>query len=380
MKGIALAVAALLLIAACSRQSAAPALQVVREFTDLDVASPLPAWSGTKIAFNDSQHRLTVANAAGTEPPRAVSRVQSFRELAWSPDGKSIVFTGPRPDTTTVYQQAVDGGEPVDLLPGAQATRGVSGAKFGFRWLDPNTLAFQEHMGSGVQAIRLVDVNTRQELPLPDRLEATFFTWAPDSARVAGQWSGPAPFWVYDLKASRFLKPAAPLPGESQWFEDWLDRDRCLFTAWTGRFPYQEGEFVAALYVWNVADGSVSKVADGAYLARGAGGLIAYVTGAAAPSLVVADAKGVLWQAELGGALPSAWHAWEFAPRINATHVLYRMASGEWRLSPLAERRPAVVHAARPPATAGFSPDGRYVAVLEQAEPPKLQILAVPFK
>jgi hypothetical protein len=252
----------------------------------------------------------------------------------------------------------------------------VSGTKFGFRWLDPATLAFEEHMGSGVQAIRLVNVNTRQELPLPDRLDATFFVWAPDSTRVAGQWDGPAPFWIYDFRTSRFLTPSAPLPGENRWFEGWLDRDRCLFTAWPGRFAYEDDSGSPTLYLWNVADGSVTKVAEGASLARGAGGLIAYVTGSAPARLVVSDAKGVLWQEELG-ALPSGRNVWEFTPRINSTHVLYRMASGEWRLSPVAERRPAIVHGARPQSAAGFSPDGRYVAVLEQESPPKLQILPV---
>lgn len=362
-------------------------LKVVRELSDLAPAPSLPAWSpdGNRILYEGGPNgQPTVATVAGQEPPLAPVGLRTFVPPVWAPDGKGVVFAGARQEVdgstaTTLYLQPVAGGNPVDLLPGALAKQSVSGTKFPRRFVSPTMLAYEEHMGSGIQELRLVDIASHKPVALPQPLQATFFTWSPDGALVAGQiYGGPADFWVWDMAAQQFLKKANPAPSPYQFFEGWAGPGTALFTRWE-KYPYDQEALTASLYALDVGSGKETRVADDGVLAGGTGEHITYVKLKPRPTLVVADKTGKpLWQEDLG-ALPPGPALWEYRPHLTDQYVAYRLFPEEWKISPLGEHKPVTVSKGLP-ATAGFSPDGRHVAVLLLDAPARLQILLNPFE
>lgn len=162
---------------------------------------------------------------------------------AISPDGRAIVVSGPRSDSdrdvVTLFL-VTDGERPRDLLPGDRAVRGTSTAKYLTGWVDPETFAYEEHVGTGARELILLDARSWEPIETI-RLAATYFKWSPDSEYVAGQWvGGPPEFWVWDRTANEMLV-LPPLPGDYQSIEGWsLDGRHLLFSAWTGAWPADE--------------------------------------------------------------------------------------------------------------------------------------------
>jgi hypothetical protein len=368
--------------------------RVVRELTNLIPVPSFPRWAPGDARLLYESHDpsgtafgipTTLDVAAGTDP-QPVGQMASFTQPALSPDGRQVALTGRRiePDgseATTIYLEGPGGEAPTDLLPGNQAKLGVSGTKFLLGWIDDRTLAFEEHMGSGLQALELVDTTTRKLLPLPEQLVATFFHLAPGARRVAGQvYGGPARFWVWDFDANQYLMPAAPLPGQFQWAEGWAGDDTLLFTAWT-EYPFAEEAHTATLYGWNLKTGSITKLADDTVMAAATARYVASVRVMPRPTLAVAELGGkVLWEEDLG-ALPIGSAIWAFRPQVSERYVAYKHANGQWRLSPLAAKNPVAVPPGPPADTAvSLSPGGQYLTVLQHDIPAKLLILANPFE
>lgn len=387
---------ATLLLSACTAPPdtvpETPTPTILREVTALPPAPSLPRWApaGDRVLFSmhggdDNPHGLAaVLDLSGAAAPQRLSPLPTFTPPEWSPDGQSVALVGPRQDVgavvPTIYRQPLDGGETVDLLPGAQAVQGVSGTKFISRWAEPDTLYYSEHMGTGISELRRLDVPGRQVVPWPggQLLQATFFHWADDSSRVAGQiYGGPASFWVWDLKAGQFWKPAEALPGEFQWFEGWQGSDSLLFTAWEG-YPYSPEATSATLYRLDLRSGSVAKVAADAVLAQSTGDVTAYISLKPSPALVVVDKAGKELRRDELGALPNDPGLWEYQPRLAGRAVAFQTAAGDWQVAPVGPGEPVVIHKGPTRATVGFSPDGRRLALLLQEIPAQLLILANP--
>jgi hypothetical protein len=392
----------LLLLTACSSPAAPPSppaaaqpeavpLKVLRELTSLPPVPSLPQWSpdSARVLFSahggdDNPHGFAaIIDVIGNSEPEQVSAWPSFVPAHFSPGGKAVVLAGPRQDvgalSTTLYLQPLDGGTLVDLLPGDQAVYGVSGTKFVEGWLDGHTLAFSEHVGTGVRELRFVDTLTQKLVESPDGrpLNATFFVWPEDRSRVAGQtYGGPATFWMWDFQAGRFLQPAGKLPGEFQWFEGWQGADTALFTAWAG-YPYSSEATAVSLYQWDLKTGETAKLADDAILAQASGGVLAYVRRTPEPVLLVTDTAGKELRREPLGALPDDTRQWEHRPRLNGRHVAFQTGEGEWKLAP-AGPGPAVTLHRGGMATVGFSPDGKRLALLVHDIPARLLLLENP--
>jgi hypothetical protein len=373
---------------------AARAPRIVQELTGPNSVPSLPQWdpSGasrilyeTLDASGTSAGLPTVADldSSGAKP-KVVGNLGSFVAPRWAPDGQHVVIAGARPEpdgsqSTTLCLVPLDGGAPVDLLPGPQARRGVSGTKFIEQWMDPQTLAFAEHMGTGVQELLLVDTAASRLVTGPEQLLATFFHFAPDSRKVAGQIEGgPAQFWVWDFVAGQFRKPSSPLPGQFQWFESWAGNETLLFSAWA-QYPYADEPRTADLYAWETSSGSVTRIAKNAMLTTATEQYLVFIRMVPSPTLVVAGREGkTVWEEDLGP-VPGGRLSWEFMPRISDRYVLYRHSNGEWRLSTLAAKDPVVVYR-MPGATVGLSPDERHLAVLQHDIPARLLILTNPFE
>lgn len=299
-----------------------------------------------------------------TEPGLASSA--PALQAAFSPDGRTLAFIGRQ----EVRLQSEAGTVSIGL-----PRKGTSGAFFLSAWLDDRTLALEEHMGSGVQELRLLDTATQQLTdPAGAPLAATFFTWAPARDKLIGQ--GPAAFWVWDRATGKRLSPAAKLPGQSQWFEAWApDGAALLFTAWAGGFPYADLRGVT-LYRWDLATGAVTKVADQAALAAWAGPYIAYVRLGEPLTLVVTRDGQELWTEPLGTLPPDRRQdlQWWYRPVPVGTNALaFHRADGWWTLSPLDRRAPRPLVQGAQVALAP-SPEGEYLAVLDGA---RLRVFAI---
>jgi hypothetical protein len=116
---------------------------------------------GLGLVYVDLSRRLMFLALAKPRYPRQVSEQTGYAPR-FRPDGKAIAFTGGRPQdgrtVDTLYLQRSEGGVPIDLLPGERAVQSVSTAKLIHRWLEPTILSYEEHMGTGVQQLFLLNV------------------------------------------------------------------------------------------------------------------------------------------------------------------------------------------------------------------------------
>lgn len=303
----------------------------------------------------------------------------------WSPDHNQIAYTASRSNSAstgpmTVYVKAIPEGVPIDVLPGDQAIVGTSTAKYIHRWIDPTTIAYEEHVGSGLQQLLLVNVPARRLVDIPV-LDASFFRWSQNGSSAAGQLtSGQTHFWIWNRREKKLLKSTDGLPGKYHWFEAWSDDGRfALFTAWDGP-PYRSGS-AANLFRLDIRDGSVTHVASNAFLAAWANGHISYVTAGIPSSLVIlrSDNFESLWTDNLGSP-PSSLPAdvpWSFRPTLAGPYVSYRAWNGEWRVSLVTEKTVMPILLAHH-ISMEWSPNGSYAAILESRQNAKLTLIRNP--
>lgn len=368
-----------LLLAGCVRTSSPP--QPVAE-APADFAAWVP--DGRSLLYGTRNGPVMQLNLDRPEQPVTVTTVPTF---SLTTDGKSIAYVsghqGPQRLESTIYVQSLAGGDPVDLFAGTTAIHGVSGVLRVDRWVDANTLAYYEAMGTAVRQLWLIDVPSRRVL-LPESIDyaATTFTWTADGSRVAGQWSGgPANFWLWDRVNGTFIKPTSPLPGEQQHFEAWApDNQSVLFTAWSGGFAYWDLTASATLYRWHLDDGRVEKVAENAGLAGWSGPYITYVQFGERPELVVtADGK-QRWSEPLGKLPPQGDGPppWPQRPLLQAEYIAFAHLDGQWYVSPLGARSPHPL-AKGHELQVQWAPDARHLGVLGD-DPVRLQVFVNPVR
>ena len=96
---------------------------------------------------------------------------KGLTNIAWTPDGTGIIFTGPLPDelssSTPVEEFSEfwlvenDGNNPHPVLPGETITRWLN---FNSGWLDENTVVYSGYAGGGHVYFGILNVDTQEKL------------------------------------------------------------------------------------------------------------------------------------------------------------------------------------------------------------------------
>lgn len=307
---------------------------------------------------------------------------RSSFDPAWSPDSSRIAFIGERPDRQrSLFLQTFPESTPVDILPDDFSVQGIKEIGLIHRWLNPSTISFDAFVGSGLKRLFLLDVDAKRYLTTPQLITARGFIWSKDGRFVAGQTPGvQSSFWIWNREQTSVMKPDVPLPGEHQLVEAFSEGGRkVLFSSWNGGYPYT-GQVPVGLHEMDLVSGEISEIAKEAALATSSDGLVAYVRFGQRPSLVVQDsATGrICWTDELGEITPDFRARSElYRPRFFGSYLVYQTLKGEWRISVGAEKRGQAVYRGEE-ATVSVSPDGRYVAVLDNLPKPRLLLYRNP--
>lgn len=149
-----------------------------------------PATNGSEIVFSYAGDLYRVPMGGG-EAVRLTSHVGYEMFPHFSPDGKTIAFTGQYDGNTEVYTIPVTGGEPVRLTYTATNSRDDLGDRMGpnnivVGWTpDGKSILYRNRIGSGFEGkLWLVgrDGGLSTELPLP---EGGFASYSPDGKRLA---------------------------------------------------------------------------------------------------------------------------------------------------------------------------------------------------
>ncbi|MDR2810995.1 MAG: PDZ domain-containing protein [Tannerellaceae bacterium] len=149
-----------------------------------------PATNGSEIVFSYAGD-LYKAPLAGGEASRLTSHTGYEMFPRFSPDGKSIAFTGQYDGNTEVYTVPSTGGEPLRVTYTATNSRDDLGDRMGpnnivMTWT-PNgkSIVYRNRIGSGFEG-RLYAVNKEgglpEAIPLP---EGGFCSYSPDGKRLA---------------------------------------------------------------------------------------------------------------------------------------------------------------------------------------------------
>ena len=349
-------------------------------------ASPDSNWSGAGLMVLAADE-VTVRDRGGyvgleIEPPAS----PEFRiltggpasSIAWGPNG-CIAYVAERdekhsPETIYLRYFGIIGNpvRTVDLLPGDLARQSVSTHKVVHGWLDGGTLAYEEHVGTGVQRLGLINTLSCELIKCPELL-AFSFSWEPGGPLLAGQMDGPAGFWIWERVLDKLLlESSQSLSAGIQRFEAWGPSGphiaaSVFFTAWPGpERPYAGATLRCDLHQYDLRTRACTKVASGAGLAAQAGGKLAYVKSGRRLTLVVRDiATGkVLWEQDLG--VPPRHERIESSrPVMCDDYVLYRTSRGEWWLSPAQSRQPVLLMTG-PTGSASLSPDAAFAAIFAE--------------
>ncbi len=180
-----------------------------------------PATNGSQIVFTYAGNLYTVPVSGGTA--RALTSHAGYEMFArFSPDGKTIAFTGEYDGNREVYRIPAEGGEPVRLTYTSTNSRDDLGDRMGpnnivMGWSpDGKRILYRNRIGDGFEG-RLWEVSPEggmpEALPLP---EGGFSCWSPDGKRLAYNrvmrefrtWKyyrgGMADdVWIWDPKAKR---------------------------------------------------------------------------------------------------------------------------------------------------------------------------------
>lgn len=305
---------------------------------------------------------------------------------AWHPSGQSFAFTTARlvpaeGFRTTIYQMGTGADRPTELVttgvgPGTEAVLQ--------RWLDDQTLAFDQNLGTGLRRLMLFDTK-RGEASDPS-LGATDYRWEPIGEQVAGQlfiWPAPPYFWLWNRRTGKFVfqpnRAQGRLPGSSQFFEAWSPAGRyVLFTAWD-RFAYAP-DATPTLYRLDLETGQVTKVADNAAFAAWSGDWITYVAVGPRLTLTVTRARDnqVLWSDDLGvRPTENGDSPWVFRPLFADPYLIYRTVGNEWRVARADDGAKRTFYRGDP-GHLSISPDGRHIALIHQNQAPRLLVIRNP--
>lgn len=160
------------------------------EVTDEARLLRFPATNGTEVVFSYAGDLFT-APLSGGEARRLTSHIGYEMFAHYSPDGKTIAFTGEYDGNREVYIIPAKGGEPVRLTYTATNGRDDLGDRMGpnnivMGWTpDGKNIIFRNRTGDGFSGkLWTVSVNggMPQEIPLP---EGGFCSYSPDGKKLA---------------------------------------------------------------------------------------------------------------------------------------------------------------------------------------------------
>ena len=149
-----------------------------------------PSTNGSEIVFSYAGDLYRVS-VNGGEAQRLTSHVGYEMFPRFSPDGKTIAFTGQYDGNTEVYTVPAEGGEPLRITYTATNSRDDLGDRMGpnnivMNWTpDGNRIVYRNRMGDGFSG-KLYTVDKEGGLsdviPLP---EGGFCSYSPDGKRLA---------------------------------------------------------------------------------------------------------------------------------------------------------------------------------------------------
>ena len=148
-----------------------------------------PATNGQEIVFSYAGDLYKVAMAGG-EAHRLTSHVGYEMFPRFSPDGRTIAFTGQYDGNTEVYVMPATGGEPLRVTYTATNSRDDLGDRMGpnnivMGWTtDGQRIIYRNRIGSGFEG-RLLTVDKEGGLSAPIPLpEGGFCSYSPDGKRL----------------------------------------------------------------------------------------------------------------------------------------------------------------------------------------------------
>ena len=235
------------------------------EVTDEARLLRFPATNGTDVVFSYAGDLFT-APLSGGEARRLTSHIGYEMFAHYSPDGKTIAFTGEYDGNREVYIIPAGGGEPVRLTYTATNGRDDLGDRMGpnnivMGWTpDGKNIIFRNRTGDGFSGkLWTVSVNggMPQEIPLP---EGGFCSYSPDGKKLAYNrvmrefrtWKyyrgGMADeIWVYD---GRKVEKITDNPAQD------------IFPMWVGDEIYfaSDRDMTMNLFVYNTKTKATAKV------------------------------------------------------------------------------------------------------------------------
>lgn len=228
-----------------------------------------PSTNGTDVVFTFAGD-LYRAPLSGGEAQRLTSHVGYEIFPHYSPDGKSIAFTGQYDGNTEVYLIPSDGGEPQRLTYTSTNSRDDLGDRMGpnnivMTWSrDGKEVVYRNRIGDGFQGKLWMigkDGGMSEALPLP---EGGFCSYSPDGKKLAYNrvfrefrtWKyyrgGMADdIWIYDTEAKKVTNITNNVAQD-------------IFPMWIGDeiFFASDRDMTMNLFVYNTKTGKTEKVTN----------------------------------------------------------------------------------------------------------------------
>ena len=228
-----------------------------------------PATNGTDVVFSYAGDLWTVPLTGG-EARRLTSHVGYEMFARYSPDGKTLAFTGEYDGNREVYSIPAQGGEPVRITFTATNHRDDLGDRMGpnnivMTWSpDGKKIVFRNRTGDGFEGLLWTVApggGMPTQIPLP---EGGWCSYSPDGSKLAYNrvmrefrtWKyyrgGMADdIWIYDPKAKKVTN-----------ITDNVAQD--IFPMWVGEEIYfaSDRDMVMNLFVYNTRTRQTQKVTD----------------------------------------------------------------------------------------------------------------------
>ena len=228
-----------------------------------------PATNGTDVVFSYAGDLWTVPLKGG-EARRLTSHIGYEMFARFSPDGKTIAFTGEYDGNREVYSIPAQGGEPVRLTFTATNHRDDLGDRMGpnnivMTWSpDGKKIVFRNRTGDGFEGLLWTvapNGGMPSRIPLP---EGGWCSYSPDGSKLAYNrvmrefrtWKyyrgGMADdIWIYDPKAQKVTNITNNVAQD-------------IFPMWIGEEIYfaSDRDMVMNLFVYNTRTGQTQKVTN----------------------------------------------------------------------------------------------------------------------
>ena len=228
-----------------------------------------PATNGTDVVFSYTGDLWTVPLKGG-EARRLTSHIGYEMFARFSPDGKTIAFTGEYDGNREVYSIPAQGGEPVRITFTATNPRDDLGDRMGpnnivMTWSpDGKKIVFRNRTGDGFEGLLWTispNGGMPTQIPLP---EGGWCSYSPDGSKLAYNrvmrefrtWKyyrgGMADdIWIYDPKAQKVTNITNNVAQD-------------IFPMWIGEEIYfaSDRDMIMNLFVYNTRTGQTQKVTN----------------------------------------------------------------------------------------------------------------------